>query len=317
MYMLGPSSKVARGDRKGNKMDIAAFLCELASEPGQPGPATAPDTATMLKYMLTQDTGQHVLDSGGAYGRAWQRNQGKDFDAEPDAWYEASIYHASYDNEKHMSWDFTISVYKYLLDRLDYDAETDRAFQIFRATSDEYGYGVAEEFAEARGGRAFGDTGFVTCNTYNGEDALSQIIQFTTWNDPSDDECYVALSIHGGCDARGGYSDIHVFRCYEMESMFDQARLYLYCDGRNPNAGQMRFDGTIEPHSCQAGWTSDNAGYSWDDGGFAYPESYSLDLPFEEGETGKFDILVVNDKGEVFCPVCANGILHADSSHCG
>ena len=30
--------------------------------------------------MITENTGSHMLDSGGAYGRNWQRNQGKTID---------------------------------------------------------------------------------------------------------------------------------------------------------------------------------------------------------------------------------------------
>ena len=51
------------------------------------------NTETLIHAMLTTNTGTHMLDSGGDYGRNWQRNQGKtlaDFQAEPAAlldWY--------------------------------------------------------------------------------------------------------------------------------------------------------------------------------------------------------------------------------------
>ena len=41
------------------------------------------DTKEVLKEMLTENTGIHLLDSGGVYGRHWERNQGRDFDNEP------------------------------------------------------------------------------------------------------------------------------------------------------------------------------------------------------------------------------------------
>lgn len=36
-----------------------------------------------ISEMLTENTGTAAMDSGGAYGRNWQRNQGRDFEAEP------------------------------------------------------------------------------------------------------------------------------------------------------------------------------------------------------------------------------------------
>jgi len=38
---------------------------------------TANDTADILAGMFTENTGRHMLDSGGAYGRNWEHNQGR------------------------------------------------------------------------------------------------------------------------------------------------------------------------------------------------------------------------------------------------
>ena len=53
-----------------------------------------------IAAMLTENTGTHMLDSGGANGRAWQRNIGKtvdDFRAMPSA--TAEIYVREYGGE--------------------------------------------------------------------------------------------------------------------------------------------------------------------------------------------------------------------------
>ena len=42
-------------------------------------------TGDVLKATLLENTGRHFMDSGGAYGRAWQENQGRDFASEPEA----------------------------------------------------------------------------------------------------------------------------------------------------------------------------------------------------------------------------------------
>ena len=45
-------------------------------------------TDEVIVAMLTENTGRHFLDSGGAYGRNWERNSGKtvaDFKSKPSA----------------------------------------------------------------------------------------------------------------------------------------------------------------------------------------------------------------------------------------
>ena len=37
---------------------------------------------TIVSEMLKENTGTHFLDSGGSYGRSWQRNQKRDFEKE-------------------------------------------------------------------------------------------------------------------------------------------------------------------------------------------------------------------------------------------
>jgi len=41
-------------------------------------------TAQKLAEMLQENTGRSILDSGDYYGRHWQRNQGRDFESEPE-----------------------------------------------------------------------------------------------------------------------------------------------------------------------------------------------------------------------------------------
>jgi hypothetical protein len=51
------------------------------------------ETQTVLLEMFQENTGAHMLDSGGAYGRNWERNQGKDLFEEPmiDAQYARNL----------------------------------------------------------------------------------------------------------------------------------------------------------------------------------------------------------------------------------
>ena len=47
-------------------------------------------------------------------------------------------------------------------------------------------------------------------NSYNGDCDLSQTIQFVHVGDIYDNDM-IALSIHNGCDVRGGYTDYKFF----------------------------------------------------------------------------------------------------------
>jgi hypothetical protein len=62
-------------------------------------------------------------------------------------------------------------------------------------------------------------------NSYNGDSDLSQIIQ-GSWL-TVDDEQYLLLQIHGGCDARGGYTDAKLFKPQEEYYIHEYLREYM------------------------------------------------------------------------------------------
>lgn len=188
------------------------------------------ETRQIIADMLKENTGKHLLDSGSAYGRNWEANQGKEFEEQSAA---------SFDLEE---WDggidviTSVSTYHFLKHRLEFDRE---AFQINkqfyeRATSGELKDSSWLSCMTA----CFGDT---TVNTYNHEfhntDQVLQFVCFTLEHvgyaderdpRPEDREFtidnqilqarpdvhgdWVALQIHGGCDVRGGYTAPVVFK---------------------------------------------------------------------------------------------------------
>ena len=62
-------------------------------------------------------------------------------------------------------------------------------------------------------------------NTYNGDSDLSQILQGA--NLLINDEYYVLIQIHGGSDARGGYTDAKLFKCDEEGMIHEYLQEYL------------------------------------------------------------------------------------------
>ena len=255
-------------------------LTEAFSEPGKPSEPEEKTTDAVLRSMLTENTGRHMLDSGGAYGRAWERNQGHDFDAEPEAtadWRWGYV-------------DITISVYHALGDVLDYHAAGDALFERWATTGDrkrEPWLPLMEVFAEDIGGAGFyGDGPPTTVNTYNEESMLSQVLQYTMFTleddtpisdylDIGDTDAepivldagtYVLLQIHGGCDVRGGYTQPRLFmlNTYDDAEFFDVGRhASIYCN--DCGAGWHTFDCTFFEPSGNAGETDNFEDYDWID----------------------------------------------------
>lgn len=150
-------------------------------------------TEAVIAEMLVENTGSHMLDSGGHYGRHWQRNEGMTL----EHWMETP-------EVSHERWGVSINVFHYLRQRVKYSPEMQEAFEVFaESMKDEPWLAVMEEFAEAM------DPTYHTWNTYNYDDSLSQTLQGVTFN--VDGTVYVLLQIHGGCDVRGGYTAPRAF----------------------------------------------------------------------------------------------------------
>lgn len=153
--------------------------------------------------MLVECTGKALCDSGGAYGRNWEQNQGKslaDFENEPEVKLEFWEGKAEY---------YVISVFHYLTKQLEIDGICREFNDVNDADWDcENYYGVSVKAGKLldRYNVEIGED----FNSYNGESSLSQVIQGTYVKIA--DNAYVVLQIHGGCDVRGGYTDAKLFR---------------------------------------------------------------------------------------------------------
>ena len=221
-------------------------------------------TAEAVAAMLTEPTGRSILDSGGAYGRNWERNAGRglaDWQGQPRAWSE--------------SWGcVSLSVFHYLTERVEYMPELDAAWQEWAEAADpddRRGWlDLADEYAGLMhtGEAAYGElTEPRSWNTYNGEDALAQVLQGVTYADG--DAVYVLLQIHGGCDVRGGYTRPRVFRVdVDMAAYFpyDNAEYTVYCTG-----------------DCGAYWDVRGGGYEVTDQLGASVEGLTLEHDPERG----------------------------------
>jgi len=165
----------------------------------------ATKTQQVIFEMLTENTGQHILDSGGGGGRHWQQNAKKtldDFRAEPYATIDPKF------------GDSSISLFHYMNQFLDFDEELTQHFEEFATQlPDEPWLAVIEEWLDVLSieseGEFYSDArwGF---NTYNFDQWwVSQTLQGSFFG--MNEKQFLIVQVHGGADVRGGYTKPKVF----------------------------------------------------------------------------------------------------------
>jgi hypothetical protein len=164
---------------------------------------THTETDAVILGMLTENTGKSFLDSGGAYGRNWERNQAKGVEA------LAELPAVTFSNGSPV-----IAMFPFLREHLEFAAVLDSAWSVFdEARPDESWLSNLEEFFDTLGVPAEGEfysEARWSLNTYNSEYCLlAQTLQFSFFGFGGND--YIALQIHGGCDVRGGYTKPRIF----------------------------------------------------------------------------------------------------------
>lgn len=301
---------------------------------------TPETTESVLAGMLKENTGTHMLDSGGAYGRHWQRNQVRDFEAEKPSNLEFSVYNSKPEIA------VMHNVYHWLKERCHFEAELDALFhgeflEEVDPDDDKHWLELMEEFPDwlakyedEDGDIVYGEsTGFygegepITINTHNEEELLSQILQFKYFCNVQGE--FIALQIHGGADVRGGYTKPRIFsvgRRSELD-IFEYNRASIYCTGEDhlPEAEALReaqekqltiegidvqdidFDG----HHEHNWYTDDGCHYYYQGscGAGTQLEAYEVQDLSEEPEEGEEPpkwvpgILFIKDKVG-YCPHC-------------
>ena len=187
----------------------------------------------LIYSMLTENTGEAMMDSGGAYGRHWQENSKKTiqgFMNEPECWLDSPL-------EPHP----TVSVFHYLSNVLNQNKLCE---EFNTLPSDNWDsdlmYGLSTEGEAWLNKRGFQAQGEIF-NTYNGDSLLSQTLQglfLSRFNQEKNyTERYILLQIHGGYDVRGGYTDAKLF---EVEN-FTEPLVLGTVDGKSVDTA---YDGS-------------------------------------------------------------------------
>lgn len=252
---LGVSSDVIV---QGMAESLSRIETEKAEQenPQQAFPEDCTQTEKRIAEMLTENTGAHILDSGGAYGREWQRNRKvADFREQPNPVVEmhAPHYYRDYEGKKRRAGaeiSVSYSIFHYLANFLELteDAkELQRRFEEYAEQPDNRNVGwlaLMEEFLEQLHEENIDSEVYQTTNTYNYESILHGTLQYGLIE--LEDVAYILLQIHGGCDVRGGYTKPQFFRLYDKD--------YFHMAQSDLNA------------SCACGKLnaySDDCGYHW------------------------------------------------------
>jgi hypothetical protein len=176
--------------------------------PKLPMPKDYTKTERILHEMLIENTGAHFLDSGGIYGRHWERNRKiKDFRKLPIIKIENDI------DGPYIS----INIFHFLNTFLERDNVSEFLEEYFYklANSEEWKdlswLGCIEEFADVL--KELGYKVYNVFNSYNWENLLSQGIQGMIFE--NENSRYIILQIHNGCDIRGGYTAPRIFKLNE------------------------------------------------------------------------------------------------------
>jgi hypothetical protein len=167
-------------------------------------------TKQIIYEMLTESTGEHMLDSGGAYGRHWERNQKMSLED-----FENEEYQKFLDTDTDYP-HCEKSLFHHLVESCEFAERESMTFENwideskFNFIDNPLGRGHDLESVEEYMTERFGQE--AECiNSYNGDCDLSQTIQFVCVGEfPVNG--MIALSIHNGCDVRGGYTDYKFFR---------------------------------------------------------------------------------------------------------
>lgn len=255
-------------------------------------------TQQIVNAMLVEDTGRSLCDSGDYYGRNYDINRKQGLPLVP----------RSLPSFKYDSISVVHRLAAWLPAMLEYNPTIQRKFTRFanlKANKDKCWLEVMQEYCKKIEGKGiYGDGDSFVINSYNGEDLLSQTIQYCYWTD--DTGAHVLLQVHGGCDVRGGYTAPKAFDVggeygSDDTAIFDNAKANIYCTGKD----------------CDSSWYTDD-GYHWYDNGSG-ENLEKLERVVLSGEpsapnaveviaarkiAGLGRALIVDSDGNGYCPDC-------------
>ena len=211
--------------------DLVDGYVDALSESGENSiPMASADPDEVIRSQLTENTGRHLLDSGGAYGRNWEENQDNPPWEKPawtveENWVNHNVYDfmsRRYDRDsaavaleiglyafghhgpaKRDSWLSTMKQYAEMVGRPEGVEVLTEEAGLPRHLAQQAIYAVDGTVDSP-----------MSWNTYNGEwHSLSQVLQGVNFGGPYSE--FAMIQVHGGCDVRGGYTAPRVYSSFD------------------------------------------------------------------------------------------------------
>jgi len=184
-------------------------------------------TNEIIYEMITENTGKHILDSGGDYGRHWQHNKKmtlKDFENQPQYFFEISKKTKLKDIENDIYNYLQVSTFYHLSNFVDYD----------KKTTDDLNHYLKENnlYSDMNGVSEFMDGLELEWeNTFNHENQFTQNFQLA-WLKRNEilDVKLIFIATHNGADVRGGYSNYKAFEVTDEMFWFWDATDHIQQD---------------------------------------------------------------------------------------
>lgn len=185
----------------------------------------------IITAMMKENTGVHMLDSGGVYGRNWERNQNFSFDNTKEV--ELSI-------DVNYGIEVTINVAHWMRNNLSYSETLNIIFDYFCRDSEESYLTDIDSFVNMLSTLTNESFNYHSENTYNRDCSLSQVIQYTAFEITSNmaeilNEEYKEIineELESGyyvlCDVRGGYTKAKAFAIEDLDTMFNNVGLHVH-----------------------------------------------------------------------------------------
>lgn len=229
-----------------------------------------------ISSMMKENTGRHMLDSGGAYGRNFERNAEINFLDTPHF----------VDNTDKYGINFTYNIFWYLtrfLDITDASKKLNARFQHYykKRCQDSYDPEIMQDFVEdlMKTSKYIKILSGDVTNTYNYENILSQVLQYTGFENEETGEFFIILQTHNGFDVRGGYSDPKIFEV----TNYDTCRSESWNNFHSAQTDCQASDG-------ENTWDSYNSGYSFEpSGNNDEPEFKKIVILLETGAYNKLN----------------------------
>lgn len=188
------------------------------------------ETQKVVQLMLTECTGVNPMDAGGDGNRSWQKWRKKLYEY-PDLRNYEPLKITKYDDCTYLS----LRLWHFMTEHMEFNKRLNGDFEEFmeseRAKQWLYPHVLMAEWVED-GVKEFGWTEIETANTYNFANVLESSLQYTVFKERNHPKVtFIIVSVHGGNDIRGGWTDPKVFQLYDHDE-FQQAmrEIAAWCD---------------------------------------------------------------------------------------